>query len=63
MLFYFRNRNYTDSFQLRLANTSLCIQSAKDIKTKGGGLILSKCIRTLNQVRRMSYQCTPNGYN
>ncbi|XP_063634589.1 polypeptide N-acetylgalactosaminyltransferase 35A-like isoform X1 [Cydia splendana] len=45
-----RQRNYTDSFQLRLKNTSLCIQSAKDIKSKGSGLILASCIRTLNQM-------------
>ncbi|XP_026760817.1 polypeptide N-acetylgalactosaminyltransferase 35A-like isoform X2 [Galleria mellonella] len=45
-----RKRNYTDSFQIRLKSTSLCIQSAKDIKTKGSGLILSSCIRTLNQM-------------
>ncbi|XP_045784834.1 polypeptide N-acetylgalactosaminyltransferase 35A isoform X1 [Maniola jurtina] len=45
-----RKRNYTDSFQIRLKNTSLCIQSAKDIKTKNSGLLLSSCMRTLNQM-------------
>ncbi|XP_026727862.1 polypeptide N-acetylgalactosaminyltransferase 35A-like isoform X1 [Trichoplusia ni] len=45
-----RKRNYTDSYQIRLKNTSLCIQSSKDIKTKGSGLILGNCIRTLNQI-------------
>ncbi|CAK1554120.1 unnamed protein product [Leptosia nina] len=45
-----RKRNYTDSYQIRLKNTTLCIQSAKDIKTKGGGLVLANCIRTLNQM-------------
>ncbi|VVC86258.1 unnamed protein product [Leptidea sinapis] len=45
-----RKRNYTDSFQIRLQNSSLCIQSAKDIKTKGSGLVLANCIRTLNQM-------------
>ncbi|XP_049884954.1 polypeptide N-acetylgalactosaminyltransferase 35A [Pectinophora gossypiella] len=45
-----RKRNYTDSYQIRLKNTSLCIQSAKDIKTKGSGLVLANCIRTLNQI-------------
>ncbi|KAL4705705.1 hypothetical protein ACJJTC_018778 [Scirpophaga incertulas] len=45
-----RKRNYTDSFQLRLKNTTLCIQSSKDIKSKGSGLILANCIRTLNQM-------------
>ncbi|KAI5641376.1 glycosyl transferase family 2 domain-containing protein [Phthorimaea operculella] len=45
-----RKRNYTDSFQIRLRNTTLCVQSAKDIKTKGSGLVLASCIRTLNQI-------------
>ncbi|CAK1588228.1 unnamed protein product [Parnassius mnemosyne] len=45
-----RKRNYTDSFQIRLKNTNLCVQSAKDIKSKGSGLVLANCIRTLNQV-------------
>lgn len=45
-----RKRNYTDSYQIRLKNTSLCIQSSKEIKTKGSGLMLSSCIRTLNQI-------------
>ncbi|XP_068633615.1 polypeptide N-acetylgalactosaminyltransferase 35A isoform X2 [Battus philenor] len=45
-----RKRNYTDSYQIRLLNSTLCIQSAKDIKTKNSGLILAKCMRTLNQM-------------
>ncbi|GBP94330.1 Polypeptide N-acetylgalactosaminyltransferase 35A [Eumeta japonica] len=45
-----RKRVYIDSYQIRLSNTSLCIQSMKDIKTKGGGIALAKCIRTLNQM-------------
>ncbi|XP_028177267.1 polypeptide N-acetylgalactosaminyltransferase 35A-like isoform X1 [Ostrinia furnacalis] len=45
-----RKRNYTDSYQLRLKNTTLCAQSAKDIKTKGSGLVLASCFRTLNQM-------------
>lgn len=45
-----RKRNYTDSYQIRLKKSNLCIQSAKDIKTKGSGLVLSNCIRTLNQM-------------
>lgn len=45
-----RKRNYTDSYQIRLKNTSLCIQSEKDVKTKGGGLVLGSCIRILNQM-------------
>ncbi|XP_060809440.1 polypeptide N-acetylgalactosaminyltransferase 35A [Amyelois transitella] len=45
-----RKRNYTDSYQIRLKNTSLCMQSAKDVKTKGSGLVLASCIRTINQM-------------
>ncbi|CAB3225240.1 unnamed protein product [Arctia plantaginis] len=45
-----RKRNYTDSYQIKLKKSNLCMQSAKDIKTKGSGLILSNCIRTLNQM-------------
>ncbi|CAG4929704.1 unnamed protein product [Parnassius apollo] len=45
-----RKRNYTDSFQIRLKNTTLCVQGAKDIKSKGSGLVLANCIRTLNQM-------------
>lgn len=45
-----RKRNYVDQYQIRLANSSLCIQSEKDIKTKGSRLILLPCLRTKNQV-------------
>ncbi|CAH0716443.1 unnamed protein product, partial [Brenthis ino] len=45
-----RKRNYTDSFQIRLKKTPFCVQSAKDIKSKGSGLVLANCIRTLNQM-------------
>nr|XP_049705578.1 polypeptide N-acetylgalactosaminyltransferase 35A isoform X2 [Helicoverpa armigera] len=45
-----RKRNYTDSYQIRLKNTTLCIQSAKDVKTKGSGLVLASCIRILSQM-------------
>ncbi|KAF7269919.1 hypothetical protein GWI33_017079 [Rhynchophorus ferrugineus] len=45
-----RKRNYVDQFQIRLRNTSLCIQSAKDIKTKGGSLILRPCTAQKNQM-------------
>ncbi|CAG9558564.1 unnamed protein product [Danaus chrysippus] len=45
-----RKRNYTDSYQIRLRNTSLCIQSAKDIKSKGSPLLLAGCSRILNQM-------------
>jgi polypeptide N-acetylgalactosaminyltransferase len=43
-------RNYTDEYQIRLSNTALCIQSEKDIKTKGSKLILAPCIRIKTQV-------------
>ncbi|RZC32985.1 polypeptide N-acetylgalactosaminyltransferase 35A [Asbolus verrucosus] len=52
-----RKRNYVDSYQIRLSNSSLCVQSAKDIKSKGSGLILKTCIRTKNQ---MWYQTDKN---
>ncbi|CAH2035238.1 unnamed protein product, partial [Iphiclides podalirius] len=45
-----RKRNYTDSFQIRMQNSTLCVQGAKDIKTKGSGLVLANCMRTLNQM-------------
>ncbi|KAJ3654522.1 hypothetical protein Zmor_013705 [Zophobas morio] len=45
-----RKRNYVDQYQIKLANTSLCVQAAKDIKTKGSGLMLKNCVRTKNQL-------------
>lgn len=39
-------------FQLRLSNTSLCLTSEKDTKTKGSLLILKSCVRMKNQVRK-----------
>lgn len=45
-----RKRNYTDQYQIRLSNTALCIQSEKDIKTKGSKLILMPCLRIKSQV-------------
>lgn len=45
-----RKRNYIDQFQIRLTNSTLCIQSKKDIKTKGSLLELAPCIRTKTQV-------------
>lgn len=45
-----RKRNYIDQYQLRLTNTSLCVQSNKDIKTKGSLLVLRSCLRAKNQV-------------
>ena len=46
-----KKRNYTDQYQIRLANTTLCIQSEKDIKTRGAGIILASCLRTKSQVK------------
>lgn len=45
-----RKRNYTDEYQIRLFNTSLCVQSSKDIKTRGAKLILAPCLRIKTQV-------------
>lgn len=45
-----RKRNYIDQFQIRLINSTLCIQSKNDIKTKGSFLELAPCIRSKNQV-------------
>ncbi|XP_053975440.1 polypeptide N-acetylgalactosaminyltransferase 35A-like isoform X2 [Hylaeus anthracinus] len=45
-----RKRNYTDEYQIRLSNTALCVQSEKDIKTKGSKLILSSCLRIKSQM-------------
>ncbi|GFG31907.1 hypothetical protein Cfor_11963, partial [Coptotermes formosanus] len=45
-----RRRNYVSQFQLRLSNTSLCLTSEKDTKTKGSLLILKSCLRMKNQI-------------
>lgn len=45
-----RKRNYVDQYQLKLSNSSLCVQSKKDIKTKGSSLVLKNCLRTKAQV-------------
>ncbi|XP_013147268.1 PREDICTED: polypeptide N-acetylgalactosaminyltransferase 35A-like isoform X2 [Papilio polytes] len=45
-----RKRNYTDSYQIRLKGSTLCVQSAKDIKTKGSRLVLAKCRRGIQQI-------------
>ncbi|XP_072761861.1 polypeptide N-acetylgalactosaminyltransferase 35A [Anoplolepis gracilipes] len=45
-----RKRNYIDQYQIRLSNSVLCIQSAKDIKTKGSKLVLRPCIRIKSQM-------------
>lgn len=45
-----RKRNYVGQYQIRLTNTSFCIQSRKDTKTKGSLLVLKTCLRTKAQV-------------
>ncbi|XP_060517325.1 polypeptide N-acetylgalactosaminyltransferase 35A-like isoform X2 [Cylas formicarius] len=45
-----RKRNYVNQFQIRLRNTSLCIQSSKDVKSKGSTLILRPCVRSKKQL-------------
>lgn len=45
-----RKRNYTDQYQIRLENSALCLQSEKDVKTKGAKLILVPCLRIKSQV-------------
>ncbi|XP_069690847.1 polypeptide N-acetylgalactosaminyltransferase 35A-like isoform X2 [Periplaneta americana] len=45
-----RRRNYINQYQLRLSNTSLCLTSEKDTKTKGSLLILKSCLRMKNQI-------------
>ncbi|EFA04575.1 polypeptide N-acetylgalactosaminyltransferase 35A [Tribolium castaneum] len=54
---HLRKRNYVDQYLMRLSNTSLCVQAAKDIKSKGSNLVLRKCVRTKNQ---MWYQSDKN---
>ncbi|CAG9767599.1 unnamed protein product [Ceutorhynchus assimilis] len=45
-----RKRNYVDQFSIKLANTSLCLQSAKDTKTKGSYLVLRPCLKSKKQI-------------
>ncbi|XP_019763497.2 polypeptide N-acetylgalactosaminyltransferase 35A [Dendroctonus ponderosae] len=45
-----RKRNYIAEFQIKLSNTSLCIQTPKDIKTKGSVLVLRPCARNKKQL-------------
>ncbi|CAH2014124.1 unnamed protein product [Acanthoscelides obtectus] len=44
-----RKRNYVDQYQIQLVNSSLCIQSAKDVKTKGSRLKLLPCKKSKAQ--------------
>ena len=50
-----RKRNYTAQYQIRLSNSSLCIQSEKDVKTRGAKLILVPCLRIKSQVNFIAY--------
>ncbi|KAI4484777.1 hypothetical protein M0804_007343 [Polistes exclamans] len=45
-----RKRNYIDQYQIRLSNSTLCIQSERDIKTRGSKLILAPCLRIKSQM-------------
>ncbi|XP_043498120.1 polypeptide N-acetylgalactosaminyltransferase 35A isoform X1 [Polistes fuscatus] len=45
-----RKRNYVDQYQIRLTNSTLCIQSERDIKTRGSKLILAPCLRIKSQM-------------
>ncbi|XP_012251847.2 polypeptide N-acetylgalactosaminyltransferase 35A isoform X2 [Athalia rosae] len=45
-----RKRNYTDQYQIRLTDSGLCVQSEKDIKTRGSKLILAPCLRIKAQM-------------
>lgn len=45
-----RKRNYVAEYQVRLSNTDLCIQSMKDVKLKGSGLLLWPCKRSKRQM-------------
>lgn len=46
-----RKRNYENQFQIRLTNSSLCVVSQKDEKSKGSLLVLKPCLRIKSQVR------------
>ncbi|XP_018320488.1 polypeptide N-acetylgalactosaminyltransferase 35A isoform X2 [Agrilus planipennis] len=45
-----RKRNYINRYQLRLTNSTLCLQSKKDLKSKGSLLIVKSCLRTKQQI-------------
>lgn len=45
-----RKRNYQGQYLIRLANSSLCMQSSKDEKTKGAAVVLAPCLRTKKQM-------------
>nr|XP_022907709.1 polypeptide N-acetylgalactosaminyltransferase 35A-like [Onthophagus taurus] len=45
-----RKRNYIKQYQIRLTNSSLCMQSTKDLKSKGSELVLKSCVRARHQV-------------
>ncbi|XP_019879410.2 polypeptide N-acetylgalactosaminyltransferase 35A [Aethina tumida] len=45
-----RKRNYTGQFQIRLSNSTLCIESVQGFKTKGSELVLKNCMRSKSQI-------------
>lgn len=47
---HLRKRTYVDKFQLRFTNSSLCIGTVKDHKTKGTLLSLQRCKTITKQV-------------
>lgn len=47
---HLRKRNYIDRYQLKYSNTSLCLGTVKDTKSKGGTLSLQKCKNIKKQV-------------
>ncbi|KAJ8973185.1 hypothetical protein NQ317_009126 [Molorchus minor] len=44
-----RKRNYVNEYQIRLTDTSLCIQTSTNVKTKGSGLVLKQCNKNKSQ--------------
>jgi polypeptide N-acetylgalactosaminyltransferase len=47
---HIRNSNFVAHYQIKLANTGLCVASEKDVKSKGSRLILKSCLRVKNQM-------------
>ncbi|CAB3375722.1 Hypothetical predicted protein [Cloeon dipterum] len=45
-----RQRNYISQYQIRLTGSNLCVQSEKDVKTKGSYLNLQPCLRVKSQM-------------
>lgn len=45
-----RKRNYIDQYRVRLTNSSLCVESNKDAKSKGSKLVLRPCRSSKAQI-------------